>query len=62
MEQLMQEIRDYAARRGVLPSTVVQRGGKQGGTVWARWEAGASCSHRVSERIRKWMDDNPITS
>jgi len=59
MEQLMQEIRDYAAERGCKPATVLQRAAGYGGTVWEKWEGGAQCTLATAERIRNHMQDHP---
>lgn len=57
----MSEIRDYAARRGIKPATVLQSAGGLGGTVWSRWEAGtATCTLPMADRIRDYMDANPV--
>lgn len=61
MEQLITEIRDYAALRGVKPSTVLQRGGGLSGKVWATWVAGAaSCTLTMADRLRAYMAANPV--
>lgn len=59
MDQLMQEIEDYAKRRGILPATVVQQATGHSGTTWAKWAAGATCSLRTAEKIRSFMRGNP---
>jgi transcriptional regulator with XRE-family HTH domain len=59
MEQFVAEVRDYAARLGVSPSTVIQRVGVSGGK-WARWEEGVgSPTLQTADRIRAYMLDNP---
>jgi len=59
MEQFLAEIEAYAAACGLKPTTVVQRAGRLGGATWAKWQAGASCSMRIAERIRRYIADNP---
>jgi transcriptional regulator with XRE-family HTH domain len=60
MEQFMDDIRDFARRCGVKPSTVIQRAVSTGGATWRRWEAGESSPtlHTV-DKIRRYMADNP---
>lgn len=60
MEQFIADIRAYAKRLGVHPSTVVQRAGVGGGSTWARWESGGgSPTLLTADRIRKFMAENP---
>jgi hypothetical protein len=60
MEQLMKEIRAYAASRGIKPATVLQIAGGLGGMVWAKWEAGsATCTLSMADRLRAYMAANP---
>lgn len=61
MNQLMIEIRTYAANAGVLPTTIVQRAGVGSGTTWAKWEAGRSCTLKTADKLRTWMVENPPT-
>ena len=61
MEQLINEIRGYAAGRNIKPSTVLQRAGGLSGKVWATWEAGtASCTLTMANRIRAYIVANPV--
>lgn len=56
----MDEIRRYAAARGVKPATVLQTAAGLSGTVWAKWEAGtAACTMPTASRIRQYISDNP---
>lgn len=55
----MTEIREYAAARGILPTTVVQSAECGSGSTWAKWEAGSSCTLKTADKIRKYMADNP---
>ncbi|MEQ3670680.1 XRE family transcriptional regulator [Pseudophaeobacter sp.] len=59
MEQFLKEIRAYAARFGVSPSTVIQKAGVSGGK-WRRWVDGTSSPtlHTV-DRLRAYMAENP---
>ena len=60
MDQFMEQVRAYATRVGVKPSTVVQQAGCGGGTTWARWEAGdGSPTLRTADKILKFMAENP---
>jgi len=62
MEKLIDEIESYAAAFGVMPTTIVQRGGGGSGSTWSRWTSGGSCTLRVAERMRKYMAENPAPS
>ena len=59
MNELMKEIRAYAKAVGKKPSTIVQEAGKCGGQAWAKWLKGGTCSMKISDRIRKYIKDNP---
>lgn len=60
MEQFITEVRTYAARFGLKPSTVIQKAAAVGGATWRRWESGESSPtlHTV-DKIRDYMADNP---
>jgi len=58
----MAEIEAYAAARGWMPTTVVQRSTALGGSAWAKWKAGASCTVATADRIRAWIAANPPES
>lgn len=58
MEQLMQEVRDYAEAVGVKPTTVLQVALGVSHTTWSKWEAGGSCTLRTAEKLRAYMADN----
>ena len=61
MEQLILEIQTYAAARGVLPTTVVQRAIGASGKTWFKWtEGGSSCSLHTADKLRAYMRDNPV--
>jgi hypothetical protein len=56
MENLIAEILEHAALRGIKPATVLQRGGGLSGTVWDKWVAGtAACTLPMAERLRGYM-------
>lgn len=59
MEELLKDIRAYAAAMGLQPTTVVQNSGGGGGNIWAKWEAGGTCTLKTAEKIRKYMAENP---
>jgi hypothetical protein len=60
MEQFMEEVRAYAARLGVKPTTVIQRVKAGGGSTWASWEAGSSTpTFSTVDKIRRFIADNP---
>jgi transcriptional regulator with XRE-family HTH domain len=60
MKQFMEEIRAYAARLGISPSTVIQKAGVGGGGTWSKWESGeGSPTLRTVDRLRRYMADNP---
>ncbi|GAB5432202.1 MAG: hypothetical protein EpisKO_15720 [Epibacterium sp.] len=59
MEQFMAQVREYAARSGVKPSTVVQKAGFAG-NAWGRWERDESSpTQRTLDKILRYMLDNP---
>lgn len=60
MEQLMKEVEDYAAARGILPATVVQMATGHSGMTWAKWQRGANCSLRTAEKIRAYIATKPV--
>lgn len=56
----MEEVRAYAARLGVKPTTVIQRVKAGGGSTWASWEAGSSTpTFSTVDKIRRFIADNP---
>ena len=60
MEEFIAEIRAYAIRVGVMPTTVIQRAKVGGGRTWRKWEAGESSPTLITaDRVRKYMSENP---
>jgi len=60
MEQFMDEVRAYAARLGVKPTTVIQRVKAGGGSTWASWDAGSSTpTFSTVDKIRRFIAENP---
>jgi len=55
----MAEIREYAAARGIEPTTVVQNATNLGGLAWQGWLGGKVCTMPTAEAIRAYMADNP---
>lgn len=56
----MEEVRAYAARLGVQPTTVIQRAKSGGGGTWASWDGGASTpTFSTVDKIRRFIADNP---
>ena len=56
----MSEIRAYAARVGVMPTTVIQRAKAGNGSTWRRWESGdSSPTLQTVDRLRVYMAQNP---
>jgi len=63
MEQFMVEVRAYAERCNIAPTTVIQRAGVGGGGTWSKWADGSgSPTLRTVDRLRKYMADNPAPS
>lgn len=60
MDEFMNEVRAYADRIGLKPSTVVQRAGAGNGSTWANWEAGGTATHRITDRVRDYIRENPV--
>lgn len=59
MEQFMAQVREYATRSGVKPSTVVQKAGFAG-NAWSRWERDESSpTQRTLDKILRYMAQNP---
>ena len=59
MEQLMTEVRAFAAQHKIEPTTVVQRAGCGSGGTWARWEDGRSCTLHTADKLRAYMAAHP---
>ncbi|MCG7625562.1 XRE family transcriptional regulator [Epibacterium sp. Ofav1-8] len=56
----MAEVREYAARVGVKPTTVIQRAKAGGGGTWRKWEEGESSPTLITaDRVRRYMAENP---
>ncbi len=60
MEQFLAEVRAYAVRCGIKPSTVIQNAGAGGGSSWRRWDEGKSSPTMITaDRVRAYMAANP---
>jgi len=60
MEEFISEIRAYATRVGVMPTTVIQRAKAGNGSTWRRWESGdSSPTLQTVDRLRNYMAENP---
>jgi len=60
MEQFLSDIRAYAERVGLKPSTVIQKAKAGNGATWERWEEGKSSpTLKTVERVRRYMAANP---
>ncbi len=59
MEQFLTEVREYAALKGILPSTVLQKGAELSGTTWDKWVAGSAVpTMKTVDRLRAFMAAN----
>ncbi len=59
MNEFLEKVRAFAEAHNIHPSTVVQRGGKLGGAVWSRWEAGeGSPTLKTADKILRYMEKN----
>ena len=60
MEQLVTDVRAYAAAKGQKPQKVLRDAIGAGWGQWDTWVAGgASCTLRVEQRLRAYMAANP---
>lgn len=55
----MAEVRAYAATLKIQPTTVIQRAAAGNGSTWAKWEDGGTATHRTTDKVRRYMADNP---
>ena len=60
MDEFMNEVRAYADKIGLKPSTIVQRAAAGNGSTWTNWEAGGTATHRITDRVRSYMRANPV--
>lgn len=59
MEQLLNEIEEYAQNKNVHPSTILRYSVNATWSIWKKWKSGeSSCSFKTAKKIRKYMAEN----
>lgn len=59
IDALIQSIEEFAACRGIAPATVTSRA-VHNSRLYARMKAGGGCTLRTAEKLRAWMESEPV--